>query len=830
MTKISRILKDYQESGAFSALVNVHAAIDDQTFLTKSGALLTVVSLEGPDDECLEASDRDRIARRFESAIRLFGPDFRLYQYCRKQTNAAIPARSYTHPVVQEAVANRLEYFSRKSDLLCSIETHFVVVYEGWKANQNLRGRAEQLLKTVRAFREAFSSQRKSDLLEKGLDEAKETLRHKVEGFIVQLPDSVHATVLDKRQAFRFLRGLVNYAPHKLESLGLKFDQFVDFQACDSELECHRDHLRLDDYYVQVLTLKEPPSQTFAHVLRNLNEIPCDFVAVSEWKREDTLTMRRRIQSMRRHFHNVKSSMLNYLGGGDAPKDVLVDDSAVGLVADLGACLQEIELKGRAFGQFSMTLILFSEDHAIVKRSAAECFKVFATHDAQLTEERYNLLNAWLGALPGNSAYNLRRFWLLANNYADLSFLFTPDKGHVENPHLGTEYLAVLETNEGAPYFLNLHYQDTAHSAVFGATGSGKSFLLNFLLTHLQKYLPFTYIFDLGGSYENLTQLFEGAYLSVGVEKRSFTINPFTLPPTPENLNFLLAFLKVLMESKTFHMSAPEEHDLYEQVKNLYVIEPGERRLFTLANMLSRNLRMRLQNWIEGGPYAALFDNVEDNLTFASFQTFDFERMDKVPQLLEPLLFYILHRANASIYDPARATTFKVFVMDEAWRFLRHPTIRLYILEALKTWRKKNAAMILATQSGDDLIRWEMLPVVVESCSTKMFLANPDLDRKTYRDVFHLNEKEVELIAGLIPKQQVLVKRPDKTKVVNLHVAPKDYWLYTSNPYDRERRREAFERYGFKQGLEILTGLPVGRQRRHNQQSRPMSGDQGDKP
>jgi len=40
--------------------------------------------------------------------------------------------------------------------------------------------------------------------------------------------------------------------------------------------------------------------------------------------------------------------------------------------------------------------------------------------------------------------------------------------------------------------------------------------------------------------------------------------------------------------------------------------------------------------------------------------------------------------------------------------------------------------------------------------------------------------------------------------VVNLHVAPKDYWLYTSDPYDRERRREAFEQYGLKQGLEIL--------------------------
>ena len=57
-------------------------------------------------------------------------------------------------------------------------------------------------------------------------------------------------------------------------------------------------------------------------------------------------------------------------------------------------------------------------------------------------------------------------------------------------------------------------------------TGSGKSFLCNFLLTHGQKYAPRTFIFDLGGSYRMLTQLFGGSYLQVGIERRTFTINP----------------------------------------------------------------------------------------------------------------------------------------------------------------------------------------------------------------------------------------------------------------------------------------------------------------
>jgi type IV secretion/conjugal transfer VirB4 family ATPase len=808
VVKLSRIVKDYQESGALNALVSIHAAIDEHTFLTKGGDLAIFLAVRGADYECLDGSQCDQIARRFEAALRVFDENFRVYQYVDKRDNAPIPHRLYDNPVVQEAIKSRIAYLESKSDSLYSLETYFVVVYEGWSHKGNLHGRLAQFLrKPLTGLREILSTANTITVLEDELNRACEILANKVMGFVIQLPDGVSAEVLDKQRAFRFLRRLLNYAPSKADAVRLKYDRFVDFQAASSALECHRDQLRLDDFYVSVLTLKGPPAQTYANMVRDLQEIPCKSVLAIEWKRENNAKMRRMIQSKRRHFHNMKTSLANYLPtskDGSGPKDLLIDDSAVALVRELGTCLEELEVNGRYFGQFSLTVILYDQDRASLRRAVAECLKIFGAHDAHLIEESYNLLNAWLAVLPGNHAYNLRRLWLLDTNYADLSFLFTIRNGEPTNDHLNAEYLAVLETNHRTPYYLNLHYQDTAHTLLLGAPGSGKSFCVNFLVTNAQKYAPQTYIFDLGGSYESLTRLFQGAYLAIGVEQRPFTINPFSLAPTKENLRFLFSFLKVLMESSTFAMSSEDERDLYNQIENLYVIEPDQRRLLTLSNMLNRRLRAPLQKWVQGGQYEAWFDNVADNLTFATFQTFDFEGMDKVPQVLEPLLFYILHRANAVIYDPAHTATFKMFVIDEAWRFLRHPTIRLYILEALKTWRKKNAAMILATQSSDDLLRSEMLSVVVESCATKMFLANPDIDRKLYREIFHLNETESEIVARLVPKQQILVKRPDLAKVVNLTVDPKSYWLYTSSPYDRERRREAFEQHGFEDGLEIL--------------------------
>ena len=806
--RVSHIWRDHEASGALNALVNICSFIDEHTFLTKSGDLGVVLRIEGIDYECLDFRDIDGFARRFEAVLRSLTDDFRLYQYLLKRTNPVISGRDYgDNPVVNRAIQSRMEFLRGKADSLYSVELYFVILYEGWRQQTS---REELLLRFLRepgaALASAFSGKQTVTILESELGYAQQVLTSKVNSLLVQLRDLIKAEMLSKQEAFRFLSRLLNYTPGRADNMQPKFDFFVDQQLVGSSLECERDHLRLNNHWVKALSVTEPPAHTFAHMLHALLELPSNVIVASEWKRVDNAKIRKSIRSKRRHFHNSKTSLANYLH--DAPpseRSLLVDDADEALVNELGLSLRELEVNGNFFGEWSMTVVLYDLDSAKLDRSVAECVKVFATQDATVIEERYNLLNAWLSVLPGNYQYNLRHLHLLNTNCADLSFLFSLHTGQPQNHHLNQEYLAVLETNHGTPYYLNLHYEDNAHTVILGATGAGKSFLLNFLLTNLQKYRPYTVIFDLGGGYESLTQLFEGSYLRVGVEARAFTINPFSLPLTKENLHFLYSFVRVLLESGGYEMTSSDERDLYEQIENLYQVEPTMRRLLTLRNIVSRRMSEHLHKWVEGGQYASLFDNVEDNLTFAHFQCFDFEGMDKYPQVLEPLLFYILHRANASIHALNLATTFKVFVMDEAWRFFRNGTIKQYITEALKTWRKKNAAMILATQSGDDLYRSELLPVIVESCTTKMFLANPGMDRDAYRDRFHLNETEVELIARLIPKQQILIKRPDLAKVVNLHVDRTGYWLYTNSPYDNARRREAFERYGFEQGLEVLS-------------------------
>jgi type IV secretion system protein TrbE len=812
MLNLKRIFRNYEEAGSFNSMVNLFGFVGPEVFLTKTGEAGIVLELQGVDYECLDQTSLDTLTKRLESALRLFDENYRVYQLLFKRNRQTIPHAYCGNIVVDLAIRNRIVYLSEKAESLFSLSIVLVVLCPALRAqrspgNSMLDFSADPRT-AIAQFRARFSSEASVQLKGREIMRAEAALRQKVEGFCAQIHDFVSVRILGKDEAFAVLKRTLNFDPLKLEAAKRKHDTFLDYYLCESHLECHRSHLRVDDFYVKVLTLKEPSAHTFPLLLKGLLNLRANYHVVTEWKKEEPGKTRRAIQAKRRHHHNTKRSFLSQVNLHDTPpQDALLDDAKESQVRELGKGIEEIELHGNYFGQFSLTVVIYDRDLAAIERAASECYKVFSIHDAQLYDERYNLLNAFLAAVPGNYAFNLRYLYLLNTNYADLSFLFTLHSGDTRNRHLRQEYLAVLETNHGTPYFLNLHYRDTAHTVILGRTGSGKSFLLNFLITNLQKYDPFTFIFDMGGSFESLTRLFGGSYLTVGAQSASFTINPFCLPPTKPNLDFLALFVRVLLGSIVGKLDPATDRALYEQIESLYALDPALRTLDVLANTLPRYLTNALAKWLRGGQFGFLFDNPEDTISFSRFQCFDFQQMSRYPELLEPLLFYILHRANDLITNREAASTFKAFFIDEAWVFLRDPSIRQYVSEALKTWRKHNAAMILSTQSLDELKRSELLDIIVESCATKIFLANPDMDRELYRRQFHLNNTEVEWIANLIPKRQFLIKTPELAKVANLNVDPRSYWLYTNDPYDNRKRNEAFEAYGFEKGLEVLAGV-----------------------
>lgn len=771
MTDTRTIDRAYQDVGPLNAHVLLDGWVDDGVFLTKGGELGLFVAWDGVDYEGLDALERDAVARRFERALRLFDDRFRVYQYLLKLPINGLPAPDSGMPAVDRLIGRRQQHIERG---LYTVRLYASIVYEGWRPDARLRGWRQALHRRLpKAIAEWFSPERVTSDLEASLRGARDVLRRQVEAWRVQLDDLLHPRILDEREAFAVLRQLVNYTPGKAD-LVRRSGARLDVSVADAEVGCFRNHLTNDDLVVRPLILKTAPDCTFAHLLRPYYEMPFPLLLVTEWRREAAGRTRREIRARRRHFHNQRHSVLNYVTDQrPAPGDVLVDDGATARVQALGRAIEATEMEGVYFGEFSLTVIVHANDLVTLDERVSTCQKVFTVLDdeAALLAERANGLHAWLSVVPGNHVYNRRRMRLPNTAYADLSLVFGLDQGDVRNPHLQAPALVVLETAHRTPFNLNLHVADVAHTLLLGATGSGKSFLANLLIAHALRYRPRVTVFDLGGSYARLVARFGGSMLRLTLTEQACTINPFATPPTPDHLQFLFAFVRILIESGgQYAPTTGEDRDLYEQIVNLYELEPSQRRLGTLARVLRRPLGDQLQRWVAGGPYGMMFDNVSDTLSFAPLQLVDLQGLERHPQILEPLLFYLLQRASITVDEPDLAAVWKLFVLDEAWRFLRHPRIHAFFLQAFKTFRKRNGSVLLATQSSEDLARSEMLRVAVESCSTWLFMANPGFDREAYRTVFQLSDAVLDQLAVLTPRHELLVKQPGRTKLLTLAI------------------------------------------------------------
>jgi type IV secretion system protein VirB4 len=162
---------------------------------------------------------------------------------------------------------------------------------------------------------------------------------------------------------------------------------------------------------------------------------------------------RKEVNKRRRHFNVSKTGFVSQMGNDATktnPRDVLVDESKQADIENLGDCLRALG-DGLQLGEFSLTIVMYGRSKPELEQNVGEFTGVFTNADSNLFVETYNQLNAYFATVPGNYAMNLRRLYLLNSNYADLSFLFTILPGEKMNAHLGSEYLAVLETDNSTP-------------------------------------------------------------------------------------------------------------------------------------------------------------------------------------------------------------------------------------------------------------------------------------------------------------------------------------------------------------------------------------------
>jgi len=138
--------------------------------------------------------------------------------------------------------------------------------------------------------------------------------------------------------------------------------------------------------------------------------------------------------------------------------------------------------------------------------------------------------------------------------------------------------------------------------------------------------------------------------------------------------------------------------------------------------------------------------------------------------LVLPVLTYLFHRLEAR-FDGKPS----LLIMDEAWVFLDDPLFAERIREWLKTLRKKNVAVVFATQSLADIEGSSIAPALIESCPSRIFLPNDRAIEPQSRAIyerFGLNERQIELIAHSIPKRDYYYQSQRGNRMFELGLGP----------------------------------------------------------
>ena len=136
--------------------------------------------------------------------------------------------------------------------------------------------------------------------------------------------------------------------------------------------------------------------------------------------------------------------------------------------------------------------------------------RIFVDARAQVMEETLGNLSAFYAMFPGNQKFNVFPLWLSEDHHARLSSVFAPHLGHPHSEDLDAEYLNIFETRTRTPFFQDVYVDGVRVMLIIGPTGTGKSVHGNQLIALEQKYGGFTYIFDIGGSYESVVELYGG--------------------------------------------------------------------------------------------------------------------------------------------------------------------------------------------------------------------------------------------------------------------------------------------------------------------------------
>ncbi|CAD1793006.1 VirB4 protein [Xanthomonas arboricola pv. juglandis] len=520
------------------------------------------------------------------------------------------------------------------------------------------------------------------------------------------------------------------------------------------------------NHFGAILNVKEYADGTYPGILNGLKYLDFEYVVTHSFSpvgRHDALKVLERTKGMMISSGDKSSSQIRDL-------DLAMDDVASG---------------NFVLGEYHFTIAVYADSQEKLARQIATTRAELSNAGFVSSKEDLAIASSFYAQLPGNWRFRTRIANLSSLNFLGLSPLHNFAQGKLHNNPWG-DCVTTLQTTNGQPYYFNFHATHPAENSlgekaigntmVIGKSGTGKTALINFLLSQVQKFdpVPTIFFFDKDRGAEIFVRACGGNYLAL--ENGAPTgFNPFQCERNEANTQFLAELIKVL-GGKTEY-SAREEEDIYRAVEGMLDTPMHLRSMSnfrkSLPNMGDDGLYARLRRWTAGNSLGWVFDNPVDtvDLTRASIIGFDYTDVIDNAEVRVPVINYLLHRLEALIDGRPL-----IYVMDEFWKILDGKGgLKEFAKNKQKTIRKQNGLGIFATQSPEDALASDIAAALIEQTATMVLLPNPSASRDDYMEGLKLTDAEYQVVVSLDERSRCfLVKQGHASAVCQLNLRGMD--------------------------------------------------------
>jgi type IV secretion system protein VirB4 len=451
------------------------------------------------------------------------------------------------------------------------------------------------------------------------------------------------------------------------------------------------------------------------------------------------------------------------------------------------------------FCQYSANIVCLDEDPQRLYESTRLVMKTIQNLGFSCRVEDINAVEAWRGSLAGDGYSNVRRVLLHTLNLADMMPITSVWAGLRENPSAlmpkHSPPLLYAATSGATPFRFNLHVSDLGHTLIVGPPGAGKSTGLGLIAAQWFRYpRAQVFAFDRGYSIWMLTEAMGGEFYDLAGPKTNLAFCPLRHIDDDADLTWAVGWIEALCELNGLTFAPRHRNAVVEALIQLR-LSPTRTLTELSANVQDIEIRDALQHFTVMGPLGSLLDADYDDLGSGRFLSFETENLLQLDdKAVIPVLLYLFRRIEQRLDGSPT-----LVLLDEAWSYLQHDLFRVRMKDWLKTMRRKNAVVVMATQQISDIANSEIADVVLENCPTKILLPNAEARNPGSREFYTrvgLNERDLEIMQVSIPKQHYYVVSKLGRRLVDLGVGKVALsWVGVNGREERQIVETVIERF-----------------------------------